>query len=158
VSEATVETLPNERVGQTETLATGEAVAQQSLARGQYKIRFETTGALEEAQTLRGETKSIKAGDEYKRVHFYKIDAVPKGETTGEGEPIIQVTAKVLVIDNPIPLVPIAWGAAGLVGLGGGGWLLFSSAESFVEDTQIPILTGSAAIVTLLVAYDQLLA
>lgn len=153
-----METIPAEQAGATETLATGEEVASKALARGQYLIRFQTTGDLAQAKSARGETKALKVEGELKRVHFYKVDAVPTDEKTEQGEQIIQVTAKFLVLDNPLPLAPIAWGAAAFVGAGGGGWLLFSSAESFVQDTQWPILTGAAAIVSILVAWDQLIA
>jgi hypothetical protein len=149
-------TVPAEETGPTETLAQSPEKARElNLSRGQYRTEF-LVPAKTDPKTKTGETKRIEMGGEYKRVHFYKVDVSPTGQTTDDGEKLARVTAVFRVIDNPLPLVPIAWGAAGLVGVGGGSWLLFSSAESFVEDTQWPILTGTAAIMSLLVAYHTL--
>lgn len=152
----TVETIPDERTGDTEVVAQGEEAATLRLARGQYRATFIVPASIKEAQSIKGQTKRLKIEDEMKRLHFYKVDAVPTGKKSDDGEPLVKVTAVFRVIDNPIPLVPIAWGAAGLLGVGGGGWLLFSSAESFVEDTQWPILTGAAAILSIMVGYHTL--
>jgi len=153
-----LDTVPNEQTGATETLAQGEEANELALSRGQYRVSFTVPGtpSAKTARTATGQTERVRVGDEMKRVHFYKVDAVPTEETSDDGEKLTRVTAVFHVVDNPLPLVPIAWGAAALVGVGGGGWLLFSSAEEFVQKTQWPILTGAAAILSVLVGYHQL--
>jgi len=108
--------------------------------------------------TVEGETKRIEHQGEYKRVHFYKVDLLDEGKISDDGNELRTVVAKFRVLDNPLPLVPIAWGAAALVGVGGGSWLLFSSAESFVEESQWPILTAAASILSILAAYHAVFA
>lgn len=149
------DTVPDESTEETRTLAEGEAANELSLRRGQYRVTFTVPAATDPA-TVEGRTERVRVGDEYKRVHFYKVDVTPTGETTKGGQPLARVVAVLHVIDNPLPLVPIAWGAAALVGVGGGGWLLFDSAEKFVSSSQWPILTGAAAVLSVLVGYDQL--
>jgi hypothetical protein len=148
-------TIPTEKTGDVQTLATGEAANDVTLHRGQYRASY-TVQASTDPRTVKNKTERIRVGDEMKRVHFYKVDAVPTGKTDDEGNDLTKVTAVFRLIDNPVPLVPIAWGGAALLGLGGGSWLLFDSAESFVEETQWPILTGAAAIMGIMVGYHTL--
>lgn len=151
----TPNSLPTEHTGATETLADGEKAKNLNLRRGQYRTQFTVPKDVGEARTIQGETRRLKIGSEMKRVHFYKVDAVPLSGETDDGESLSQITAVFRVIDNPIPLVPIAWGAAGLIGVGGGGWLLFSSAETFVEDSKLGIISTAAAIVSVLFAWES---
>lgn len=150
-----VETIPEEETGDVKTLAKGEDVAELNLSRGQYRASF-TVPAETNPKSVEGRTERVRVEGEMKRVHFYKVDAVPLDEETEEGKNLTKVTAVFRVIDNPLPLAPIAWGAAALVGVGGGSWLLFDSAESFVEETQWPILTGAAAILSVFVGWHTL--
>lgn len=147
--------MPAEKTGAVETIARGPDAAKLSLTRGQYRTSFKVA-ASSDAATVENETRRVLMDGERKRVHFYKVDAIPTGETTDEGEELVKVTAVFRVIDNPLPLAPVAWGAAALVGVGGGGWLLFSSAEEFVEESQWPLLTGAAAIISIMVGYHTL--
>lgn len=150
-------TIPREETGDTETLATGADAAELDLVRGQYRTSF-TVAADADPATVENETRRLKIGEERKRVHFYKVDAIPTGEKSDEGEPLVKVTTVFRVIDNPLPLAPIAWGAAALVGAGGGSWILFSSAEGFVEEAGPTILTAAAAIFSIMVGYHTLFA
>lgn len=152
-----LDTVPEESTGQTSTVSTDpKELRNTSLRRGQYRIVF-TVAAEGEAQRLEGKTKAIDTGDEYKRVHFYKVDAQPLDQTDGQGRPLTRITAVVHVLDNPLPLVPIAWGAAALVGVGGGSYLLFSSAESFVEESGSDVVFIAASIFSIMLGVKTLL-
>lgn len=148
-------TVPDEATGQVETVAEGEDAATLTLTRGQYRTTFQVPVGVS-PRGITGRTVRVEIGGEMKRIHFYKVDANPTGEQTKEGDDLTRVTAVFHVLDNPVPLAPVAWAAAGLVGVGGGSWLLFDSAEQFVTNTQWPILTGAAAILSIMVAAKTL--
>lgn len=148
----TPDSLPSEQTGATETLAEGEKAKDLNLRRGQYRAQFTIPADIGDATGIQNETHRIKMSGEMKRVHFYKVDAVQQDEKNEDGQKLATVTAVFRVIDNPIPLVPIAWGAVGLIGAGG-SWLLFDKAETFVEETSFPIITTAVSIVSVLFAW-----
>lgn len=120
------------------------------LRRGQYRI----TGKMAmkpgfKPVFLQNITRAIRAGDnEAKRVHFYKIEFLPTGEII-DGAQVARFTVVAHIIDNPVWLVPLLWGAAG-IGTALGGWMLVDKVESFTETGTGKVLSIAAAMVTIL--------
>jgi len=121
-----------------------------AVSRGQFRVSFRVAaeGDFDPAR-LRDETKEIPVDNEFKRVHIYKADLVPTGETTGEGLKLYQVTAVVRVLDNPLPLVPLAWALVAAIGAGG-SWVVIDKLESFTQTSIGSLLTIAASIAGIL--------
>lgn len=96
--------------------------------------------------------KAIPIDEEFKRVYFYKISFLPIDEEF-EGQPLARLTAVFHVVDNPLPLVPIAWAAVAAIA-SGGSWLLIDKVEEFsTESLTGAFLTTAGAIAGLLILW-----
>lgn len=118
------------------------------LTRGQYRVQV-TVPYKGEADTIRNQMKRIKVEDELKRIFFYKIDLVPQEKPDPEtGEKVAKVTLVFRVLDNAIPLAPIAWGVTSLI-TGAGVWLNLDKVERVSANplALLPILAVLGTIV-----------
>jgi len=144
VSVQVPDSLPREVTQHYSDLARGAEAEGLDLSRGQYRASYRIPYEGE-AIRVRNRTQALDSGDEFKRVHFYKIDVHPLEEPDPvTGQPVAQVTAVFHVLDNPLPLVPIAW--AGLAAaVGGAGWLLMDKAEEVTTSGPLALLPLVAA-------------
>lgn len=140
---------PRERSTHYRTIATGHDESEGlQLARGQYRVQY-TIPYDGEPQRIRNTTKALDTGDEYKRVHFYKMDVHPLDEPDPEtGEPVARVTAVFHVLDNVIPLAPLVWAGSAAI-IGGTGWLFLDKVETVSERAPIAFVPILAAIGTI---------
>lgn len=145
--------LPTEQISDTELLASSHQQAKQlNLKRGQYRI----TGwvAANEYQSYeqfkRDLTKLIPQGAEKKRVHFHKIDVGERQEIKKDGDDYLAhpYTLVFTVVDNPIPVVPIIWGAS-IIGSATAGWFFVDKVEAFTETSSGKLITVAASLATI---------
>lgn len=104
------------------------------------------------ADTRENLLKRIDVENEFKRVYFYKVDVKPKGTDPDTGEQVATVTAVFRVLDNPLPLVPIAWGLTAAIG-SASGWFFLDKVEKVTTNpfALLPIL-GVLATITVYLA------
>jgi len=142
------DSLPREKTEHYRPLARGQDIESLDVTRGQYRMQYRIPYDGEPVRK-RDLTLRLDTGDEYKRVHFYKIDVHPQEDPDPvTGETVATVTAVFHVLDNVLPLVPIAW--AGLAAtVGGAGWLLMDKAEEVTSRGVlglVPIIAAGATL------------
>lgn len=105
------------------------------LSRGQYRARgrFQVSGRPDPEKMLQSNIElPIQYQGEYKRVVLHKIDIQPARHDPALGENFSDYTIVFTVVDNPLPLVPIVWGVAGVATLTS-GYFFVDKVESFTE-------------------------
>lgn len=122
-----------------------------TLKRGQYRIqgRINVKQVPDpEKMLMRNVEVPLLIDNEYKRVAFHKIDIQPPKEV--DGEMMASYTMVFTVVDNPIPLAPIIWGAASTISLVS-GYFFVDKVESFTKTgTGSLVLIGLSAAALLL--------
>ena len=129
-----------------------EQAKSQDLSRGSYKINavIEYTGS---PVFITNEEKGLNVGEEIKRVFYHKIEI--KNIRTEGGRRVADLITKFTVVDNPLPLVPIIWGAS-IVASGTAGWFFLDKAQEFTETTGGKLITVLAAGLSAFVIFKNL--
>lgn len=94
-----------------------------ALQRGQHKVSA-VISYEGNAQTFDNVLKKIDVDGEFKRVYFHKVDIRPVDSQKA------MLTTVFHVLDNPLPLVPIVWGASIVAGATA-GYFFVDKVESF---------------------------
>jgi len=145
--------LPSEQITNTKILARGNKQAKQlNLKRGQYRVKgwVAANEYKSYSQFKRDVMKLIPQGNEKKRVFFRKIDVGNRQEIKKDGQDYQAhpFTLVFTVIDNPIPLEPVIWGAS-IIGSATAGWFFVDKVETFTETgtgSFISIIAGLATL------------
>lgn len=129
---------------------TPEQVKAITLKRGSHKIRGYLpnikTAALYENKQI-----ALPIDGEFKRIFVHKLDVQPPEMNEEAGEMVSRFTADITILDNPLPLVPIFWGLAG-IGTFGSGWFFVDKVESFTETGTGKVITILAALITIILS------
>jgi len=127
---------------------TEDEVKAVTLKRGSHKIRgfFPNiqTAALYENKQI-----ALPLDGEYKRVFVHKLDVQPPEYSEEYGEMISRFTADITILDNPLPLIPIFWGIAG-IGSFTAGWFFVDKVETFTSTGTGKVVTIFGAIITII--------
>lgn len=101
------------------------------LQKGVYKFVL-TVPYTGDPISVPAQTKKILHNSELKRVRFEKIDVVPVSENEA------RVTFVAHIIDNPIWIPALIYGALGIAGLGG-TWFVLDKLEALTAESLLPL-------------------
>ena len=133
---------PSEIFGTSRTLsASHDEAVKLALTRGQHKIKALIPYEKNNAVSIDNVLKKLDIEGEFKRVFFHKIDIRPI-----EGEDKAVLTATFHVLDNPIPVIPIVWGAS-IVASATAGVFFIDKVESFSNSFGGIVSIGIALVV-----------
>jgi len=141
---------PAEIFNEPSTIAINPDPSTQALKRGQYRITLHTDQSVDQAKQTLDTQVSVPLNNDFKRLHFYKIDYIPDGNggTT--------IKAIVSVMDNQFIIGGIIL-AVGTIGGFLSGSLFVSKVEEFSQSVTGKLVEVGSLILTAFVIYYTLI-